>query len=116
MAACLLAAVAASVYLVEVLEILKLRQTRLRQLGHPPPPGRQPRARAARGQRRGRAGARDRLLPEPSIPETGEFQAIEQGAGVPLPRHSTTSHWRVARGGGTPAPETGSSNPHELAS
>jgi UDP-GlcNAc:undecaprenyl-phosphate/decaprenyl-phosphate GlcNAc-1-phosphate transferase len=32
MAACLLAAVAASVYLVEVLEILKLRQTRLRQL------------------------------------------------------------------------------------
>jgi UDP-GlcNAc:undecaprenyl-phosphate/decaprenyl-phosphate GlcNAc-1-phosphate transferase len=32
MAACLLAAVAASIYLVEVLEILKLRQTRLRQL------------------------------------------------------------------------------------
>jgi UDP-GlcNAc:undecaprenyl-phosphate/decaprenyl-phosphate GlcNAc-1-phosphate transferase len=32
MAACLLAALAASVYLVEVLEILKLRQTRLRQL------------------------------------------------------------------------------------
>ncbi|HEU4599052.1 MAG TPA: MraY family glycosyltransferase [Solirubrobacterales bacterium] len=32
MGACLLAAVAASVYLVEVLEILKLRQTRLRQL------------------------------------------------------------------------------------
>ena len=32
MAACLIAAIAASVYLVEVLEILKLRQTRLRQL------------------------------------------------------------------------------------
>jgi UDP-GlcNAc:undecaprenyl-phosphate/decaprenyl-phosphate GlcNAc-1-phosphate transferase len=32
MGACLLAAIAASVYLVEVLEILKLRQTRLRQL------------------------------------------------------------------------------------
>jgi UDP-GlcNAc:undecaprenyl-phosphate GlcNAc-1-phosphate transferase len=32
MAACLLAALAASIYLVEVLEILKLRQTRLRQL------------------------------------------------------------------------------------
>lgn len=32
MAACLVAAIAASVYLVEVLEILKLRQTRLRQL------------------------------------------------------------------------------------
>jgi UDP-GlcNAc:undecaprenyl-phosphate GlcNAc-1-phosphate transferase len=32
MAACLLAAIAASIYLVEVLEILKLRQTRLRQL------------------------------------------------------------------------------------
>jgi len=32
MAACLVVAVAASIYLVEVLEILKLRQTRLRQL------------------------------------------------------------------------------------
>ncbi|HEY4574724.1 MAG TPA: undecaprenyl/decaprenyl-phosphate alpha-N-acetylglucosaminyl 1-phosphate transferase, partial [Thermoanaerobaculia bacterium] len=32
MAACLLAAIAASIYLVEVLEILKLRQTRFRQL------------------------------------------------------------------------------------
>jgi len=32
MAACLLAALAASIYLVEVLEIFKLRQTRLRQL------------------------------------------------------------------------------------
>ncbi len=32
MAACLIAAIAASIYLVEVLEILKLRQTRLRQL------------------------------------------------------------------------------------
>jgi UDP-GlcNAc:undecaprenyl-phosphate/decaprenyl-phosphate GlcNAc-1-phosphate transferase len=32
MAICLLAAIAASIYLVEVLEILKLRQTRLRQL------------------------------------------------------------------------------------
>jgi len=32
MAACLVAAIAASIYLVEVLEILKLRQTRLRQL------------------------------------------------------------------------------------
>jgi UDP-GlcNAc:undecaprenyl-phosphate GlcNAc-1-phosphate transferase len=75
MAACGLLALAASVYLVEVLEILKLRRVRLRQVAgvrrhaHAPPP---------------MAGEVDRAVEEeletgtfPAIdPETGEFGAI----------------------------------------
>jgi UDP-GlcNAc:undecaprenyl-phosphate GlcNAc-1-phosphate transferase len=76
MAACLLAAIAASVYLVEVLEILKLRQTRLRQLIS----------------LRRQAGAPDPELQEVNVaveqeletgsfpavdPETGEFEALK---------------------------------------
>ncbi|MFL5899069.1 MAG: MraY family glycosyltransferase [Solirubrobacterales bacterium] len=76
MGACLAASIAASIYLVEVLEILKLRQTRLRQLVT----------------LRRAAGAPEPELEEVNVaveqeletgsfpvvdPETGEFQAIE---------------------------------------
>src|SRR3954453_15991551 len=77
MAACLIAAIAASVYLVEVLEILKLRQTRLRQLVS----------------LRRQAGAPEPELEEVNVaveqeletgsfptvdPETGEFEALDR--------------------------------------
>jgi UDP-GlcNAc:undecaprenyl-phosphate/decaprenyl-phosphate GlcNAc-1-phosphate transferase len=75
MAACLVAAVGASVYLVEVLEILKLRQTRLRQLVT---------LRRQAGAPEPAAGEVDRAVEAeletgtfPAVdPETGEFEAI----------------------------------------
>ncbi len=76
MAACLLAAIAASIYLVEVLEILKLRQTRLRQLvslrrqvGGPAPELREVNVAVERELETGTFPAID--------PETGEFEAVE---------------------------------------
>lgn len=76
MAACLLAAIAASIYLVEVLEILKLRQTRLRQLitlrrqvGQPEPELQEVNIAVEQELETGTFPAVD--------PETGEFEAIE---------------------------------------
>jgi UDP-GlcNAc:undecaprenyl-phosphate/decaprenyl-phosphate GlcNAc-1-phosphate transferase len=76
MAACLLAAIAASVYLVEVLEILKLRQTRLRQLvslrraaGAPEPDLQEVNTAVEQELETGNFPAVD--------PETGEFQAVD---------------------------------------
>jgi UDP-GlcNAc:undecaprenyl-phosphate/decaprenyl-phosphate GlcNAc-1-phosphate transferase len=76
MAACLLAAIAASVYLVEVLEILKLRQTRLRQLvslrraaGAPEPELQEVNTAVEQELETGSFPTVD--------PETGEFQAVE---------------------------------------
>jgi UDP-GlcNAc:undecaprenyl-phosphate GlcNAc-1-phosphate transferase len=76
MAACLVAAVAASIYLVEVLEILKLRQTRLRQLvtlrrqaGAPEPDLQEVNTAVEQELETGSFPAVD--------PETGEFQAVE---------------------------------------
>jgi UDP-GlcNAc:undecaprenyl-phosphate GlcNAc-1-phosphate transferase len=76
MAACLLAAIAASIYLVEVLEILKLRQTRLRQLitarrqvGQPEPELEEVNVAVEQELETGSFPAVD--------PETGEFEAIE---------------------------------------
>jgi UDP-GlcNAc:undecaprenyl-phosphate GlcNAc-1-phosphate transferase len=75
MAACLLAAIAASVYLVEVLEILKLRQTRFRQLvtlrraaGAPEPELQEVNTAVEQELETGSFPAVD--------PETGEFQAV----------------------------------------
>jgi UDP-GlcNAc:undecaprenyl-phosphate/decaprenyl-phosphate GlcNAc-1-phosphate transferase len=75
MAVCLLAAVAASVYLVEVLEIFKLRQTRLRQLvtlrrqvGQPEPQLEEVNTAVEQELETGTFPAVD--------PETGEFQAV----------------------------------------
>jgi UDP-GlcNAc:undecaprenyl-phosphate GlcNAc-1-phosphate transferase len=77
MAACLLVAIAASVYLVEVLEILKLRQTRLRQLislrraaGAPEPELEEVNVAVEQELETGSFPAVD--------PETGEFQAVEK--------------------------------------
>jgi UDP-GlcNAc:undecaprenyl-phosphate GlcNAc-1-phosphate transferase len=77
MAACLIAAIAASVYLVEVLEILKLRQTRLRQLislrrraGAPEPDLQEVNTAVEQELETGNFPAVD--------PETGEFQAVEK--------------------------------------
>lgn len=76
MATCLLAAIAASIYLVEVLEILKLRQTRLRQLvtlrrqvGQPEPELQEVNVAVEQELETGTFPAVD--------PETGEFEAIE---------------------------------------
>jgi UDP-GlcNAc:undecaprenyl-phosphate/decaprenyl-phosphate GlcNAc-1-phosphate transferase len=76
MALCLLLAVAASVYLVEVLEILKLRQTRLRQLvtlrrqvGQPEPAIDEVNVAVEQELETGSFPAVD--------PETGEFETIE---------------------------------------
>lgn len=76
MAACLLAALAASVYLVEVLEILKLRQTRLRQLvslrrqvGAPEPELEEVNVAVEQELETGSFPAID--------PETGEFEALK---------------------------------------
>ncbi len=76
MAACGLLAIAASVYLVEVLEILKLRRVRLRQLaglrgdaGRPAPADAEVDDAVARELETGSFPAVD--------PETGEFEAIE---------------------------------------
>jgi len=76
MAVCLLAAIAASVYLVEVLEIFKLRQTRLRQLmslrrqaGAPEPELQEVNTAVEQELETGSFPAVD--------PETGEFQAVE---------------------------------------
>jgi UDP-GlcNAc:undecaprenyl-phosphate/decaprenyl-phosphate GlcNAc-1-phosphate transferase len=76
MAVCLLAAIAASVYLVEVLEIFKLRQTRLRQLvtlrrqaGAPEPELQEVNVAVEQELETGNFPAVD--------PETGEFQAVE---------------------------------------
>jgi UDP-GlcNAc:undecaprenyl-phosphate/decaprenyl-phosphate GlcNAc-1-phosphate transferase len=75
MAACLLAALAASVYLVEVLEILNLRRLRLRQLsgirrdaGRPLPPAEQLDRAVVAELETGSFPAID--------PETGEFEAL----------------------------------------
>lgn len=75
MAVCLLAAVVASVYLVEVLEIFKLRQTRLRQLvtlrrqvGQPEPQLEEVNTAVEQELETGTFPAVD--------PETGEFQAV----------------------------------------
>lgn len=77
MAVCLLAAIAASVYLVEVLEILKLRQTRLRQLislrhqvGRPEPALEEVNVAVEQELETGSFPAID--------PETGEFQAPDR--------------------------------------
>ncbi|MGN6276161.1 MAG: glycosyltransferase family 4 protein [Solirubrobacterales bacterium] len=77
MAACLLAAVAASIYLVEVLEILKLRQTRLRQLislrrqvGQPEPALEEVNVAVEKELETGSFPAVD--------PETGEFEAVDK--------------------------------------
>lgn len=77
MAACLLAAIAASIYLVEVLEILKLRQTRLRQLvslrrqvGKPEPALEEVNVAVEQELETGSFPAVD--------PETGEFEAIDK--------------------------------------
>ena len=77
MAACLLAAIAASVYLVEVLEILKLRQTRLRQLislrraaGAPEPELQEVNTAVEQELETGSFPVVD--------PETGEFEALEK--------------------------------------
>ncbi|HVD86935.1 MAG TPA: MraY family glycosyltransferase [Solirubrobacterales bacterium] len=76
MAACLLLALAASAYLVEVLEILKLRQTRLRQLvslrrqvGQPEPALQEVNVAVEQELETGSFPAVD--------PETGEFDTIE---------------------------------------
>jgi UDP-GlcNAc:undecaprenyl-phosphate GlcNAc-1-phosphate transferase len=75
MGACLVAAIAASVYLVEVLEILKLRQTRLRQLislrrqvGQPEPELQEVNVAVEQELETGSFPAID--------PETGEFDAL----------------------------------------
>src|SRR3954452_23703156 len=75
MAACLVAAVAASIYLVEVLEILKLRQTRFRQLvalrraaGAPEPELQEVNTAVEQELETGSFPVVD--------PETGEFQAV----------------------------------------
>jgi UDP-GlcNAc:undecaprenyl-phosphate GlcNAc-1-phosphate transferase len=77
MAACLLAAIAASVYLVEVLEILKLRQTRLRQLvslrrqvGKPEPAIEEVNVAVEQELETGSFPVVD--------PETGEFEALDK--------------------------------------
>lgn len=77
MAACLLAAVAASIYLVEVLEILKLRQTRLRQLvslrrqvGKPEPALEEVNVAVEQELETGSFPVVD--------PETGEFEALDK--------------------------------------
>jgi UDP-GlcNAc:undecaprenyl-phosphate GlcNAc-1-phosphate transferase len=77
MAACLIAAIAASVYLVEVLEILKLRQTRLRQLvslrrqvGKPEPELQEVNVAVEQELETGSFPTID--------PETGEFEAIDK--------------------------------------
>lgn len=77
MAACLLAAIAASIYLVEVLEILKLRQTRLRQLialrrqvGRPEPELQEVNRGVEQELETGSFPAVD--------PETGEFDALSK--------------------------------------
>jgi UDP-GlcNAc:undecaprenyl-phosphate/decaprenyl-phosphate GlcNAc-1-phosphate transferase len=76
MAVCLLAALAASVYLVEVLEIFNLRRLRLRQLGslrsdagRPPPPAEQVDRAVVAELETGSFPALD--------PETGEFEQVE---------------------------------------
>ena len=76
MAVCLLAAIAASVYLVEVLEIFKLRQTRLRQLmslrraaGAPEPQLQEVNTAVEQELETGNFPAVD--------PETGEFHAVD---------------------------------------
>jgi UDP-GlcNAc:undecaprenyl-phosphate/decaprenyl-phosphate GlcNAc-1-phosphate transferase len=76
MAVCLVAAIAASVYLVEVLEIFKLRQTRLRQLmslrrqaGAPEPELQEVNVAVEQELETGNFPAVD--------PETGEFQAVD---------------------------------------
>ncbi len=75
MAACLLAALAASIYLIEVLEIFKLRQTRLRQLislrrqvGKPEPELQEVNVAVEQELETGNFPAVD--------PETGEFDAL----------------------------------------
>jgi UDP-GlcNAc:undecaprenyl-phosphate/decaprenyl-phosphate GlcNAc-1-phosphate transferase len=77
MAACLVAAIAASVYLVEVLEILKLRQTRLRQLislrrqvGKPEPELQEVNVAVEQELETGSFPTID--------PETGEFEALDK--------------------------------------
>jgi UDP-GlcNAc:undecaprenyl-phosphate/decaprenyl-phosphate GlcNAc-1-phosphate transferase len=77
MAACLLTALAASIYLVEVLEIFKLRQTRLRQLvslrrqaGKPEPALEEVNAAVEKELETGSFPAVD--------PETGEFDALSK--------------------------------------
>jgi UDP-GlcNAc:undecaprenyl-phosphate GlcNAc-1-phosphate transferase len=77
MAACLLAALAASVYLVEVLEILKLRRVRLRQLvsirrdvGRPAPAAEQVDIAVAEELETG-------SFPVVN-PDTGEFEAVDR--------------------------------------
>jgi UDP-GlcNAc:undecaprenyl-phosphate GlcNAc-1-phosphate transferase len=77
MAACLFAAIAASIYLVEVLEILKLRQTRLRQLvtlrsaaGAPEPELQEVNTAVEQELETGSFPAVD--------PETGEFEALKK--------------------------------------
>jgi UDP-GlcNAc:undecaprenyl-phosphate/decaprenyl-phosphate GlcNAc-1-phosphate transferase len=77
MAACLLTAIAASIYLVEVLEILKLRQTRLRQLislrrqvGQPEPELQEVNRGVEQELETGSFPAVD--------PETGEFDALSK--------------------------------------
>jgi UDP-GlcNAc:undecaprenyl-phosphate GlcNAc-1-phosphate transferase len=77
MAACLLAAIAASIYLVEVLEILKLRQTRLRQLvslrrqvGKPEPALEEVNVAVEQELETGSFPTID--------PETGEFEAVDK--------------------------------------
>ncbi|MGN6558655.1 MAG: glycosyltransferase family 4 protein [Solirubrobacterales bacterium] len=76
MAACLVAAIAASIYLVEVLEILKLRQTRFRQLvslrrqaGAPEPELQEVNVAVEQELETGSFPAVD--------PETGEFEALK---------------------------------------
>jgi UDP-GlcNAc:undecaprenyl-phosphate GlcNAc-1-phosphate transferase len=77
MGACLVAAIAASVYLVEVLEILKLRQTRLRQLvslrrqvGRPAPELQEVNVAVEQELETGSFPVID--------PETGEFEALDK--------------------------------------
>ena len=77
MAVCLAVAIAASVYLIEVLEILKLRQTRLRQLvslrrqaGRPEPDVQEVNVAVERELETGTFPAVD--------PETGEFAALDK--------------------------------------
>ncbi|HSI81043.1 MAG TPA: MraY family glycosyltransferase [Solirubrobacterales bacterium] len=81
MAACLVAALAASIYLVVTLEILKLRRFRLRQLaqapGHAPDPG-EVDVGVARELETGSFAAVNPETGEfePVDPETGEFEAV----------------------------------------
>jgi UDP-GlcNAc:undecaprenyl-phosphate GlcNAc-1-phosphate transferase len=91
MAACLLGAIAASIYVVNVLEILKLRNVRLRQLvglrapGEPPPAEAEVEAGVQRELETGTFTAVD--------PDTGEIKAIDPDTGefeaIPAPEKAT---------------------------